>query len=521
MAVRLIRTVAGLAVAVLGLALALVGAQERPPEVHPGRTSFLLVDRPGIEAHNTPSVASHPARPHVLAAANRIDTPFFGCSLALSENGGGSWRPVELPLAAPNCYWIDVAYAGDGSLLVLYTATGGLYNLPVSVWVQRFEGTTPAGPPVQVAGSMAFHADLVVSEGRVLVTWVQAGPATVDKPVGFAPPRALVVTRSLDGGRTFSPPVTLSEPERLVALPTVLAGKGDQVVVGALDLGDDLLDYEARHESQGGPPAEGRWRVVSWTSEDGGATFGPTATVSDDLVIPQRLIVNLGPAPGFARDPTGGRLYATWDAGRGDDRDVFLASSDDGGRTWTPARRVVRRPGTQSLPAVAVAPDGRVDVLFYDRSRDPEDRRAETVLASSWDGGGSFTAATVSDRGFDTAVGFGSAQGIPLQGSHLAVLSEPGRALAFWADTRKGTVDTNRQDVALTSVGVRPAQGPRWPLVVLGAVLFVAGNMALVAGLRPKLRPSRSPPAPPSSDGARPSPAPAPPASPSRRAPGR
>ena len=34
-----------------------------------------------------------------------------------------------------------------------------------------------------------------------------------------------------------------------------------------------------------------------------GATFGPAATVAGGLVPPQRIIVNLAPAPGFAADP--------------------------------------------------------------------------------------------------------------------------------------------------------------------------------------------------------------------------
>lgn len=256
----------------------------------------------------------------------------------------------------------------------------------MSVWLQRFVADAPAGPAVQVTGSLGFHSTLGVDGPRVAVAWLQAGPATVDKPQGFASPHALVVARSEDGGRSFSAPVAVSGTDRRVALPTVLMA-GKEVVVGALDLGDDRLDYEALHESQGGPPDDGRWRVVAWSSTDGGATFEPVATVADGLVIPQRIIVNLGPRPGFARDPKSGRLYATWDAGRDDDRDVFLSWSDDGGRAWVPAMRVLPRLGTQTLPAVSVAPDGRVDLVFYDRGREPEDVLAEVVLASSWDGG--------------------------------------------------------------------------------------------------------------------------------------
>ena len=472
----------GIALALFGLTAVLLGSRGRPGSIKAGANSF-LDPRPGIEAHNSPAVAADPSRPAVLAVADRIDTPQFSCSLSRSDDGGSSWRQVEfdLPPQAPNCFWPDVGFDDKGELLVLFTSTGGRFNLPVSVWLQRFVADAPAGPATQVTGPLGFHSTLAVDGPRVAVAWLRAGPTTVDKPVGFAPPHALVVVRSEDGGRTFASPVAVSEVDRLVALPTVLI-TGREVVVGALDLGDDRLDYEALHDSQSGPPHEGRWRVVTWTSNDGGITFGPTATVADDLVIPQRIIVNLGPRPGFARDPRSGRLYATWDAGRDDDRDVFLSWSDDGGTAWAPAVSILPRVGTQTLPAVSVSPGGRVDVVFYDRGREPEDVLAEVVLASSWDGGRSFRASTLSDRSFDSGIGFGSAQGIPVIASQMAALSEQGRAVVFWTDTRKGTVDTNRQDIAVAAAAVEAPEPTVWALVVLGAVLCVAGALLALGG---------------------------------------
>jgi hypothetical protein len=471
-----VRRLAAAVGVVLGIALLVMGAKSQPGKVQGGANRF-VDSGPGIEAHNSPAVARNPSRPDVLAVADRVTSPEFSCSVSLSGDGGGTWRRVafDLPTEAPNCFWPDVGFDERGSLLVLYTSTGGRFNLPVSVWLQRFEGEAPAGPAVRVTGPLGFHSSLGVDGQRVAVAWLQAGPSTVDKPVGFAPPHALMVARSEDGGRRFSPPATVGEADRLVALPSVVMGPGRQLVVGALDLGDDLLDYESRHDSQGGPPDDGRWRVAAWTSEDDGASFGPTSIVADDLVIPQRIIVNLGPRPGFGRDPRSGRLYATWDAGQGDDRDVYLAWSDDAGRTWTPARPVVRRPGTQTLPAVSVSPDGRVDVVFYDRGREPEDVLAEVVLASSWDGGTSFVTSTVSDRSFDARIGFGSAQNIPTIASQMAAVSEQGRALVLWTDTRKGTIDSGRQDIAVAAVRARPPRGRRVALLALGSLLVVGG----------------------------------------------
>jgi hypothetical protein len=448
---------------------------------------FVNADRPGINAHNSPSVAVDPAQPAVVALADRIDTPRFSCSVSVSTNGGDSWRALTLPLPveAPNCHQPDVAYGPGGKLLVLFTATGGRFNQPVGVWLQRFSGESADGPPTRVAPGEAFHARMTVEGANVWVAWIQAAGAA-EKPLGFgSAPAPLRLVRSTDGGATFGAAVTIPAGRRVVQPSPVSLG-GGRLVVGALDLAGDFDDYEARHGGQGGPPSEDRWRVVTWTSVDGGATFGPPVDVVDDLVPPARIIVNLAPAPAFTRDPSlDGRVYAAWDAGRGDGRDVFLSRSDDAGTTWSAPVAVAPRPRAQFLPMVGVSPEGRVDVVFYDRSEDPGDVRAQVTMASSLDAGRTFRTATVSDAPFDTRIGFGSLQGIPVLGSRLAVHSGTDRSLAFWSDTSRGTIDDNVQDLA--AVGVDVEEGRRRPaLMLLGALLLgLGGGLAAVVGLRP------------------------------------
>ena len=152
------------ALALAGLVLLALGLRSGPAGLSPGEVTFVNADRPGINAHNSPSVAVDPARPATMALADRIDTPRFSCSVALSTTAGVTWKPLSLPLPsdAPNCHQPDVAYTGPGRLLVLYTATGGRFNQPLGVWAQRFDGETAAGPPVRVAPAEAFHARMAV-----------------------------------------------------------------------------------------------------------------------------------------------------------------------------------------------------------------------------------------------------------------------------------------------------------------------------------------------------------------------
>jgi hypothetical protein len=262
--------------------------------------------------------------------------------------------------------------------------------------------------------------------------------------------------------------VTVSEPNRLAVQPTLLVGPNGQVVVGALDLVDDRFTYQTSHEGRPGPPPAGTWRLVLWRSGDGGATFGPASTVADGIVPPQRVRIDLAPAPAFTLDPTRGRAYAAWETGR----DVMLSRSDDGGATWSPPRRVGPAAGGQFLPGVAVAPDGRVDVAFYDRSRDPDDVLAEVVLASSSDGGKSFVTEVVSDQRFDSMVGSFNGDDVML-GSHVAVIAQDESTTVVWPDTTRGNRTTNVVDLVSATVEVKAGAGTRLPLVAGGALLIL------------------------------------------------
>jgi hypothetical protein len=265
--------------------------------------------------------------------------------------------------------------------------------------------------------------------------------------------------------------VTVSEAGRLAVQPTLLTVADGKVVVGALDLAADRDTYQSAHEGQSGPPPTDPWRVVAWTSVDGGSSFGPAKTVAEGVVAPQRVLVDLAPAPAFAVDQSRGRLYAAWES----NRDVLLSRSDDGGDTWSPPRRLGPSTGGQFLPGIGVSPDGRVDVAFYDRSDDPNDVLAEVLVASSYDGGRSFATTTVSGQPFDSMVGSFNGDDVML-GSHLAVASRPDGLTAVWADTARGNRVNNIVDLMSAMVEVRPAAGARIPLVAAGAVLLLVGG---------------------------------------------
>ena len=149
-----------------------------------------------------------------------------------------------------------------------------------------------------------------------------------------------------------------------------------------------------------------------------------------------------------------------------------------------------RRDGTaQYLPKLSVAPDGRLDVLYYDRRADRENLRNQVSLQSSFDNGESFTSAVkLSSAASDSRIGFGAKEGLPDLGSRLALVSSDRAALGLWTDTRAGVPETQKQDLAAAAVAVSdPPRLASWLETALrfgGIVLVLAGLALLVAGLR-------------------------------------
>ena len=487
--------VAGLAT--VGLGLRGSGGSLRPVAAQPVTSD----PQQSINVNTSPVVAVHPTRPEVMAVAGRIDAPRLNCTLAVTETGGEAWRQLDLPRApgADNCFWPAVAFDGDGNLLVLYTPTGGEFNLPLALWLQRFTPDLSAdGPPLRISGPLTFQPRLAVEGRRVYVLWIAAGPERATKFLGFGPPpNPLTLARSDDGGRTFAPPATVGIPNRLAVQPTLLAGPGGQVFIGALDLAQDLATYQSAHQGQPGPAPAGPWSVVLWRSTDGGATFAPSVTVEAGVIPRQRVLIDLAPAPAFALDPARNRMYAAWETAA----DVLFTRSEDAGATWSPPQRLGPLSGTQFLPGVGVAPDGRVDVAFYDRSNDPANVLAEMVLASSSDGGRSFATRVVSEKPFDSMVGSFNGDDVML-GSHLVVVAQAGATTVVWPDTARGNRANNIVDLVATTIEIRSGRGARVPMVAGGVLLLVLATALLSAGSagrrgRPPARRRRASPPPP------------------------
>lgn len=457
-----------------------------------------------LNANNSPTLVRNPVEQDNLVAVNRIDSPAYSCALHVSFDGGGRWTQTGIPAPTgeePKCFAPDAAFSSDGTLYVSYVTLKGRANAPNNVWISRSTdgGKTLEAPVKTPLGARAFSVRLTAdpaSPKRIFLTWLKAEElglyqfSTTGNPI--------MAIRSDDGGVNWTQASRVSSASRQrVVAPTPAAGKADgELNVLYLDLGDDVLDYAGGHRGRGGPAYDGDWQLVLARSTDNGATW-KESVVDDALTPTERFIVFTPPAPSLEVDRDSGTLYAAFHDARGGDPDVLLWSLPSGAGEWSGPVRVNDTPkgdGTaQYLPELAVAPDGRLDVLYYDRRADRTNVLNEMSLQYSTDEGKTFSPRVkLSDRAFSSRIGSGLERELPDLGSRLGLLSTNTRAYAIWTDTRGGSVRTAKQDIARGVAGFndppRLSSTTETLLRIGGIVLILLGGAALVGAVAQRRR---------------------------------
>jgi hypothetical protein len=201
--------------------------------------------------------------------------------------------------------------------------------------------------------------------------------------VGQALPAAFVLYTSTDDGATFDHGLTRTgtQPGRpwFFLGNGIVADDGTFVALAAeLDKTKSNMSYRTDAAST---PSAANGTLAVIRSRDGGLTV-EASTITDvyyDWRVPQLSMSSL--AVDRSASPFNGRLYAAWPDARADQHtQIFAASSDDLGRTWTAPRVVNDDAGSlptgdrpnHFMPMVAVNKDGIVAVAWYDRRDNPD-----------------------------------------------------------------------------------------------------------------------------------------------------
>jgi hypothetical protein len=333
-------------------------------------------------------------------------------------------------------------------------------------------------------------------DGNVYVSWtIFLGHQEIVSPfVNLVSDEARIhFSRSTDGGATYSPPIPLSGVVAHGSVPAVgpAEGPGDAVYVVWQKFPENSTDD---------------FDILLKKSTDGGVSFGPPVTVVDGdthdfIPIPSPLPnanYRVNSFSSIAVDQSNGNVYVVYAAqnpARNDVADIFLTLSTDFGTTWSIPSRLNDDATTnaQFFPWVSVGPNGKVNVVWYDRADDPEDKAIHLYADFSSNGGGTFAGnMRVSD--FDFAPNNSDQFGGEFIGDYNGVASIADAILPLWATLVVSGHGPNKVqdyeaffDVVDTSISPPPPdpggymhvgdldqssrnQGSRWRTTVTGTV---------------------------------------------------
>lgn len=451
----------------------------------PGEDILVTQDPNPIIAHNSPALAVNPLQQTNMVIVDRVDRPDYSAAVHITNDGGTNWRDVALKLppgVAGKLFAPSAAYDGRGVLYVSYVILSGTGNDPDSYWVARSgDGGLSFEEPTKIAGPDTYQTSLAVAprSGRLYASWLQSNLEATTCLLCFSQTGLpIVVSRSDDGGKTWSPPVQVSDAGRQrVGAPVLAVDNDGNPAVLYVDYGDDRWDWQnlpGRYE--------GTFSLVFTRSVDRGDTWVPGRVVDAEIVPTGRFLVYLPVSPGFGI-ASNGDVYAAWADARAGDPDILLRRSTDHGKTWSKPVQVNRgAPGDgvpQDMPAVGVAPGGRVDVVYYDRTIDRRGSKADVLLSSSSDSGKSFSKAfRLSDSASDRKIGpEGSPHATEADfGTRTAVASLAGGVIAAWTDTRNGSLDGGKQDIFSAQVALDDNSSlPVTNILLAGAGLLLGG----------------------------------------------
>ncbi|MGH9269464.1 MAG: sialidase family protein, partial [Acidimicrobiales bacterium] len=430
-----------------------------------------------VRGHSSPVIGRNPTNGELVI----IETDVYndlGINVHVSTNDGRSWAKGGNPMTAPftwnsdqaiNGPYYTLAFDRKGELFVAFSAadpsTGNLNRAerPRPIFLARSSdsGRTfttayvyrpDAANPRTVNNRRPVVALDPATSGNVYVAWIQTTAGEKARSM---------IAGSSDGGRTFREPTDLAQDEPTGGYQSRPAVAPDGTVHTIYPSAGFNPPVPA---GQTAPPAPVR-PIFYRRSTDRGATWTPPVTIDQ------------GSAGFFhnrkqllAADPGSGTLYAVWYGNEKtrptheDDNEIYVRASRDGGNTW--GERVIvnddaSRPNTQHYdPGISIAPNGRVDVAWYDFRNSPMPETIPAVFGAPFNNGG-FTDVyyaystdegrtfspnvRISDRMADRRIGMWSNN----VHSHynVGVASSNDSVYLAWQDSRNGNEVTHTEDV--------------------------------------------------------------------------
>jgi len=287
-------------------------------------------------------------------------------------------------------------------------------------------------------GQFADHEAMTVgSDGTIYVTWAQFHGSGSSSPV--------YVATSTDKGVSFNAPVKVSSGPN--------HSDQDQRIVTNASGSVAYLTFD-----NSVPGGKGNVMFVSQSLDHGVTWSKPVlfGSMTNPVCLFPPSCFNIsggafrapGSYPAPAYDNASGRLYVAYaDILDGQAKILITSASGTNLTSWTTPSVVASvGSGDRFASEMSIAPNGRIDISFYDRSY-TGNALVDLTYASSSDGGASWQSTRVTKSGFDPSQ-YGVPDGTtfrPFIGDYNGIVSLPGSAAMTWTGPGKtfGTLPTN------------------------------------------------------------------------------
>ncbi|MFJ7856015.1 sialidase family protein [Peribacillus frigoritolerans] len=391
---------------------------------------------PSTNIQFEPTIAVNWLNPSVMVvvAVEFIEgVPNIG--LYKSIDAGATWSTSLLPLptgfAAMEAPHIDYIFPNSFVIVVHAFDTNGLSGSVVTY--TSTDNASSFGPPVIVNRGYGQF----VNDDQVIVVSDKAGSSpffgniytayTHDYNTQFVPGVTIFCNRSKDGGKTFSDPSLLSSVDNTEHFPGIAITLNGILIVGWITQPPGITSFNTSTSKDGGATYGIETKIAS-------VVVPPSPLPGYQF----RCLTY----PSMAGDTsntltTRGHVYAVWQDFRNGYSEVFISISTNFGIDWSTPKPIVTSPvGSQNFfPAITVSPvDGAVFISYYTNRVNPPN--IDVFLATSRDGGKTFTNQRITTTSFSVA-------GVPVIGDYIgnAIVPQTGRLVSVWTDTRTGVAN--------------------------------------------------------------------------------
>ena len=382
------------------------------------------------DAANEPSIAVDPTNPNRMAIGWRqfdtIESDFRQAGWGYTGDGGRSWvfpgviepghfrsDPVLDADANGNFYYNSLTNEGGYQCKVFKSTDGGM-SWDDGVYAY---GGDKAWMAIDRTGS--------IGHGNIYAAWDYAGCCGDDW-----------FNRSTDSGQTFESPVPI--PEQPIWGVTAVGPDGEVYIAGRrLTTNTQFIVAKST--------------TVQDPTEPLAFDFAVEVDLGGSLLYyvlnspnPAGLLGQVWIAADHSDGPTRGNVYmlSSVDPTGTDPLDLHFVRSTDGGQTWsTPIRVNDDTPGTdawQWFGTMAVAPNGRIDVIWNDTRNDPGGYLSELYYACSTDAGQTWSVNEPLGPAFDPHLGWPQQNKL---GDYCDMVSDRVGAHVAYAATYNGEQD--------------------------------------------------------------------------------